>query len=52
MNQTEIRQRREDIALTTFRQMLANHPTKTWELLAYNAVRAADALIAELDKQS
>ncbi len=50
MNETEIRQRREDFALATFQTMLAANPSKTWQMLAYNAVRAADALILELDK--
>ncbi len=50
MNETEIRQRREDFALATFQTMLASSPGKTWQLLAYQAVRAADALILELDK--
>jgi hypothetical protein len=50
MNETETRQRREDFALATFQTMLAANPTKTWAVVAAQAVRAADALILELDK--
>jgi len=50
MNETEIRQRRDDFALAAFERLLVVYPTKTWAVLAGMAVRAADALILELDK--
>lgn len=45
------KERREDFALETFKVLLAANPSKTYESLASRALTAADALIAELDKQ-
>ena len=50
MNETEIRQRREDFALATYQHLLNTYPAKTWGGGGGGGGGAADALILELDK--
>ena len=55
MNNMEQNQRRERIAAAALQGVLANSqwlpPDTTWEQIAAYSIRAADALIAELDKE-